>query len=145
MKGEIHSLALRTLSEISLQGTNKGLTKGTRGCDSIGIMRALPGMSLSLSSFSTCTIVQPLRRLRRLPKLRGGFFGGTGGEPFREPFTSFSSGTFRQSLRCAHIKMAALYELCAATCPSPDVPSPDRFKASKTTENSKLRRIQSKI
>ena len=78
-----------------------------------------PRISLPLSSLSTCTIVQPLRRLRRLPELRGGFFGGPGGEPFRELFTSFSSGTFRQSLRCAHIKMAALYELRAATFPNP--------------------------
>jgi|GEM_PF-2399818 len=34
-----------------------------------------PGISLPLNSLSTCKIVQPLRRLRRLPELRGGFFG----------------------------------------------------------------------
>ena len=38
--------------------------------------RSPPGISLPLSSLSTCKIVQPLRRLRRLPELRGGFFGG---------------------------------------------------------------------
>ena len=54
----------------------------------------------------------------------------------------FSRYVSSVSLRCVHIKMAALYELCAATNPSPDVPSPERCKVSKTTAISRFQRIQ---
>ena len=78
-------------------------------------------------------------RFAEPPELRGAS---------RLSIESIGISMFRQSalyvpgMIAKNIKRAQLYELFCATCPSPDVPIPERFKVSKITAISKFQRTR---